>query len=334
MADETILVGDAGGTNVRFALAHVSGSHARGGSVALAEVWKRPGADFPTFEDALGAYLAETNPNLSGVSFGLAGQVENGKVPLLNRGWTVDLARVRDRLKLSRIVVVNDFYAMARSAPELTDTIELSPGKADPNGSIAVGGPGTGFGVGMLRRYSGKSQGWVVVGGEGGHQTYAPQTDLEWKLLDRLRADLRVGPGDISNETVAAGAGFEPSLDAMHAIMGVPQRSLTPGQTIDMAKAGDPVCIEFCRIRAACVMTAMGNMALACGAFGGVFIAGGVSVHLEPWLRERAALDRFYNRGPRTELLRPIPIRLITSETAPLLGSAKLWLDERERGWL
>jgi glucokinase len=329
MADETILVGDAGGTNVRFALAHVKGE-----SVTIADVWRRPGAEFPTFEEALDAYLHETKPKLSGASLGLAGQVENGKVPLLNRGWTVDLGQVRDRLKLADIVAVNDFFAMARSAPELTDTIELSPGKSDPSGSIAVGGPGTGFGVGMLRRYSGKSQGWVVVGGEGGHQAYAPQTEIEWKLLDRLRTDLGAGPGDISNEIIAAGAGFEASLDAVHAIMGHRQRSLTPGQTIDMAKGGDPVCIEFCRIRAACVMTAMGNLALVCGAFGGVFIAGGVSVHLEPWLREKAALDRFYNRGPRTELLRPIPIRLITSETAPLLGSAKLWLDERERGWL
>jgi glucokinase len=154
------------------------------------------------------------------------------------------------------------------------------------------------------------------------------------KLLDRLRTALGAGPGDISNEIVAAGAGFEATLDACHEVMGQRPRALTPGQTITMAKAGDPVCAGFCRIRAACVMTAMGNLALVCGAFGGVFIAGGVSVHLEPWLREKVALDRFYNRGPRTDLLRPIPIRLITSETAPLLGSAKLWLDEKERGWL
>src|SRR5689334_20040341 len=98
MTDETILVGDAGGTNVRFALARVQGD-----SVTINDVWKRPGADFLTFEQALDAYLAETKPKLAGASFGLAGQVENGKVPLLNRGWTVDLREVRDRLKLSHI---------------------------------------------------------------------------------------------------------------------------------------------------------------------------------------------------------------------------------------
>jgi glucokinase len=325
MTEETILVGDAGGTNVRFALAHV-----RGGKVALSDVWKRPGADYPTFAEALAAYCDEARPALTGASFGLAGQVQDGKVELLNRGWTVDLAETRAQLKLAHIVVVNDFFAMARAAPELDSTTEISPGRAAPEGSLAIGGPGTGFGMAALRRYAGKSSGWIVLGGEGGHQSYAPQTDFEWKVFEHLRGQV----GDVSNEIVAAGAGFEATLDAVHAIMGARQRSLTPGQAIDMAKGGDPVCIAFCRIRAACVMTAMGNLALLAGATGGVFIAGGVGVWLAPWLKEKAALDRFYERGPRTEFLRPIPIRLITDESAPLIGSAKLWLDERERGWL
>jgi glucokinase len=328
MTEQTLLVGDAGGTNVRFALAHVAQ-----GRVALSQVWKRPGADFDSFGEALSAFLAETRPSCTGVSLGLAGQERDGRVDLLNRGWTVDLAEVRKLGGVDHLVAVNDFVAMARSAPELgpKELQEISPGKPAPDGSIAVGGPGTGFGMGVVRRYQGQGgAGWVVIGGEGGHQTYAPQTDFEWRFYEHLRSVV----GDVSNEIVAAGAGFEESLDAIHAVMGARQRSLTPGQTIDMAKGGDEVCIAFCRLRAACVMTAMGNLALLSSATGGVFIAGGVSVHLEPWLKEKAALDRFYNHGPRTELMRPVPIKLIASETAPLIGSAKLWLDERERGWL
>ena len=54
MKDGTLLVGDAGGTNVRFALARLTG-----GRVALSDIWKRPGKDFNTFEAALDAYLKE-----------------------------------------------------------------------------------------------------------------------------------------------------------------------------------------------------------------------------------------------------------------------------------
>ncbi len=77
-------------------------------------------------------------------------------------------------------------------------------------------------------------------------------------------------------------------------------------------------------------MTAMGNLALLSSATGGVFVPAASGRPPRTWLK-KAALDRFYNHGPRTELMRPIPIRLIASETAPLIGSAG-WLDERERG--
>ena len=324
MQDGVILVGDAGGTNVRFALARFAD-----GRVALSDVWKRAGRDFATFEAALEAYLGEVKPDIVGASFGFAGVTGGLRVELLNRGWTVDLAAVGERLGVSDLVAVNDFIAMARSAPELAgdQLLQIAPGKVDPTGSCAVGGPGTGFGVGLLRGVEG---GWVVIGGEGGHQAFTPQTDIEWKLAEKLRRQ----HGYVSNEMVAAGAGFNDTRDALFDVMGVKPSPSSQAEMIDAAYAGDPVALEFCRLRARTVMTAMGNMALVANAIGGVYIAGGVSQRLEPWLKERAALDRFYKRGLRTELMKPIPISLIATEAAPLIGSAHLWRDKQQRGWL
>ena len=104
MGEGVILVGDAGGTNVRFALARVEG-----GRIALSGVWKRRGADFPTFPAALEAYLAEERGDFSAAAFGLAGVVVDGRVEILNRGWTVDVAALAPQLGVSRVVVVNDF---------------------------------------------------------------------------------------------------------------------------------------------------------------------------------------------------------------------------------
>lgn len=324
MSAGAILVGDAGGTNVRFALARPAG-----GGVALSDVWKRRGEDFATFDLAIDAYLSEVKPTLDGAAFGFAGAVSHGRVELLHRDWTVDRRELQARLGLARVVVVNDFFAMARAAPELPaeGIREIAPGKPDPEGALAVGGPGTGFGVAMLRR---SEQGWIVVGGEGGHQIFAPQTDLEWKLAERLRQSV----GYVSTEFVAAGAGFAETRDALFDLLGAPPRKLSQADVIAQAKAGDPACLAFCRLRAATVMTTMGDMALVANATGGVFIAGGVSTHLEPWLKEKAAIDRFRQRGPRAGLLAPVPINLIASESAPLIGAAKLWLDVENRGWL
>ena len=324
MADGAILVGDAGGTNVRFAVARVED-----GRVVLSEVWKRAGADYPSFESALDAFCSETKPAIIGASFGFAGVIEDGHVELLNRGWDVDLGAVKQRLAVERIVAVNDFFAMARSAPELGgDQVRvIAPGAPDPHGNIAVGGPGTGFGVGILRW---SEQGWVVVAGEGGHQAFTPETEIEWKLAEKLRKT----HGYVSNEMVAAGVGFEDTRDALFEIMGLKEKKLSQAEVIDAANAGDAVALELCRLRARTVLTAMGNMALAANSTGGVFIAGGVSQRLAPWLTERAALDRFYQRGPRIWLMKPIPVSLIASEAAPLIGSVHVWRDQQARGWL
>lgn len=326
-----ILVGDAGGTNVRFALARAEGER-----ISLSDIWTRPGADFTTFDAAIDAYSSGVSLELGGASFGFAGAVNDGRVQLLHRNWQVERQALEAKLGVERVVMVNDFFAMARSVPQLSgDQVrEIAPGTTDRQGSLAVGGPGTGFGVAVLRRLLDETppitDGWIVVGGEGGHQAFAAQTEIEWKLAERLRET----QGYVSNELIASGSGFEASLDALAHVMGVERPALSQPELIERATAGDVLALEFCRIRAATVMTAMGNTALASNATGGVYIAGGVSLRLEPWLKEAAALDRFYSRGPRAELMRSVPIRLIASATAPLIGSARLWLDAQARGWL
>jgi glucokinase len=324
MSAITLLVGDIGGTNARFALVTAGDNGLR-----VSGVWKQKGADFPAFGDALDAYLQRTQAKPDGAAFGVAGAVSHGRVDLLHRSWTMDRREISDRLGGVRVVLVNDFFAMARAAPELppTDLADIAPGEADDEAAIAVGGPGTGFGIAILRRIPG---GWVVVAGEGGHQTYIPVTDLEWRVAENLRAQGLY----VSAEVVCSGSGFEQTRAALAEAMKLPELKLDQAGIIAAAGQGDLFALEFCRLRARTVMTSMGNMALAAKATGGVCLAGGVSQHLIPWLREKAALDRFRQRGPRTELVSRIPITLIMSETAPLLGAARLWLDEETRGWL
>ncbi len=328
MSETVILLGDAGGTHVRFALAHVS-RDGDGVVIGLSPIWKRRGADYATFNAALDDYLREARRRPAGAAFGFAGAVRDGRVDLLNRNWSADSRELAAKLDVESVIMVNDFFAMARAAPELSagDLLTLSSGEADPEGAIAVGGPGTGFGIGVLRRVR---DGWVVVAGEGGHQTYSPQTDLEWRVAEGLRARGVY----VSNEVVAAGIGFDATRDALAEAMGLAPSLLSQADVMDAAGKGDAFALEFCRLRARAVMTVMGNLALSSNAAGGVFLAGGVTQRLVPWLSEADVRARFYKRGPRTELLSRFPIRLITSEAAPLIGATHLWLDQNSRGWL
>ncbi|MDZ4761597.1 MAG: glucokinase [Alphaproteobacteria bacterium] len=325
-----ILVGDVGGTNVRFAMAAVGGDR-----VEISRTWKRSGDAFPTFEAAVLGYLEWSGARPAGAAFGLAGAVVEGQVRMLHRDWSADRSALAELLGVERVVVVNDFQAMARAAPELgaADADDIAPGLADPSGSIVVTGPGTGFGVAVLRQLMSvedRRHCWIVLGGEGGHQAFAPQTAIEWELALNLRRQF----GYVSNEMVASGSGFEATLRALAAVMGLACPHLTPEAVIERAGRGDALCLEMCRLRARTVMTSAGDTALLSNATGGVFLGGGVSLRIAPWLTEREALDRFYARGVRSELMSAIPVKLITADTAPLIGAAWLWLDERERGWL
>lgn len=330
MTNGAILVGDVGGTHVRFAAMQDG---------RVSSPWKRAGADFPTFDAALAAFLAEQGGSFVGAALGAAGAVREGQVDLLNRSWSIDVRDVAKRLgvRTEAVVLVNDFMAMARSAPALgpEDTASLADGRVDPLGSIGVGGPGTGFGVGVLRRLIG-AEGYVVVGGEGGHQMFAPLDDLEWRLAEALR---RRGVY-VSNEIVAAGAGFSATLASLAEVMGISLPSLPEAEgaqqaeMIRLAEVGDKLAVAFARLRARTVMSALGDLALSANTTGGVFVAGGVAGRLKRWLIESDALARFYEHGPRTALLADIPIRLIVSDAAPLLGAGLLWMDRQTRGWL
>lgn len=336
MANENakIIVGDIGGTNVRFAAANL-GDH----GVRLGSIWKRPGDQFSSFGEALGTFLEDRSgagspDGIVGAAIGLAGPVLGGRVELLHRPWVVDRTEISSLLSAEAIILTNDFVAMARSAPELSggQLAQLGAGRAEAGANIVVGGPGTGFGLGTLKCARSGSGGvqWVVVGGEGGHQLFAPQTELEWRLAERLRAKGIY----VSNEVIASGSGFASTLEALSEVMGLDVSSDDPAEVVRRAASGGHFELELCRLRARCTMSALGDAALAANARGGVFVAGGVSPHLSPWLAEPAALARFRERGARSDVLADIPIQLITGDEAALVGAAALWRDEQSRGWI
>jgi glucokinase len=71
-------------------------------------------------------------------------------------------------------------------------------------------------------------------------------------------------------------------------------------------------------------------MALVYGARGGVVIAGGVSERLIDYIATPKAMSRFFDRGPMSDYLKNIPVKLLQNPAAPLIGAAVLYLDEKK----
>ena len=166
-------------------------------------------------------------------------------------------------------------------------------------------------------------RGLHVISTEGGHVAYNPQTDLEFALLKRLQVDRDY----VSLELVSAGMGLSTIHKAICDIHGEDYSVLKPEIIRERGIKGDPICADVCKIRACATMGAIGDFALAGGARGGVVLAGGVSQHMIDFYMQDDAMNRFLERGARSNYIRDISVRLLKSSFAPLIGSAALLTD-------
>lgn len=315
---EAILVGDVGGTNVRFALARYEN-----GRIIADNFEKLSGDDFRAFDDALGVYLDKTNVRAGRACFAMAGPVQHGEVTLTNRGWHVSEAHLQARFGFEDVRLINDFTAMARSVPEFDHaSFEcVLPGTPEPEAPVVVAGPGTGFGVATLFHECGN---WHVLNGEGGHIAFSPSTELEFDLTRILKKKF----GYVSNELVASGMGLEHVHEAFCEIYGRKVEDLSPEEMRGQADRGDEMYHQLIMVRACTVMGAVGDLALANGALGGVVLAGGVTERIVDFLRTPEATSRFRERGPMSYFLANCPVDLLHDPQAPLIGAAAFYNQE------
>ncbi len=321
---DTVLVGDIGGTNVRFARARLGFA----GHPEVEDISIMPGDDFNSFDDALRLYLGEIgNKRPAQALFAFAGPVRDGTVRLTNRDWTVSSRDLASKLGFENVRLVNDYAAMARSIPELADGSfrMLNEGRVpDERSAILVAGPGTGLGMATLLPEG--ERGWRVMTGEGGHAAFAPRTQREWELVKRLQTT----HGYVSKELVLSGSGLNAVHEALCDIDGRNWVETPPAEIMARAIAGDQLCRDICEIRAGATLDALGDAALINGTRGGVVITGGVAERIVDWLSKPKALARFFERGPMSHYMKPIPIRLLMESQAALIGAAALHFDEEQ----
>ena len=204
------LLADIGGTNIRLAWQDQPDG-------PMHDTRVLPCAQYPTVDAAITAYLTEVADSMGGVrpgvaAFGIANPVTGDQIHMTNHSWSFSQRAVRDALGLQRLVVINDFTALALALPTLTpDQLRaVGGGDAVPGNAIALLGPGTGLGVSGLVFPPGARTG-VPLAGEGGHVTLAAQTQLEFDVLRILHTRY----GHVSAERAVCGAGL---VDLYHAL--------------------------------------------------------------------------------------------------------------------
>ena len=250
----------------------------------------------------------------------------DGEVCLTNRPWCITTNALQNKFGFDQATLVNDFAAMARSVPELGDEhlTDIIAGDLKLDQPVLIAGAGTGLGIAALIPLGNRH--WHVLSGEGGHAAFKPQTSRDFALHHLLEEQY----GYVSAELICSGIGLEPVHRGLCTLSGVPFEPMTPAEILTAADNGDEISQEICSLRARTILAAAGDAALMVGATGGVVLAGGISSRLEDYLKSADSLGSFFERGPRRDYMSRIPIKLISYETAPLIGAAALYFEQED----
>ena len=314
------LLADIGGTNFRLAWQAAAGA-------PLNDTRVLPCAQFPTVDAALSAYLHEVGlPTPQEAAFGIANPVTGDAIRMTNHSWSFSQRAVREAFGFERLVVINDFTALALALPLLTPDLlrQVGGGEAVAGNAVALLGPGTGLGVSGLVFPPGSLQG-VPLSGEGGHVTLAAQTRREFEVL----AILQERYGHVSAERAVCGAGL---VDLYHALRRLAQRGgkevSSAAEVTELAlQSGDALALEALELFCGFLGNVAGNLALTLGARGGVYIGGGIVPRLGAWFDRSAFRARFEGKGRFQPYLAPIPCWVIDPTATPALYGASRALD-------
>lgn len=319
------LVADIGGTNARFAIAHlrpVAGDFACDGLEDARNFLVR---DFATPADALDEYLKDFPPDRRPrlAVLAVAGTVTGDEVLFTNNHWTFSISAMKAVLDVGMLQVINDFAAVAWALPSLV-AADLQPigipvrhDRGVEGESVRVVlGPGTGLGLAAIKQLP---EGFTVLETEGGHVSFAPRNDDEMFLLSFLAKRY----GRVSYERLLCGEGLVNIYDARCARAGIESAWRQPEQVSRAARDGDAAAAaatrDFCSIFGAFA----GDAALMYGAWGGVYLAGGLLPHVFDATGGAIFRASFEDKGRFAPLLRNTPtIRILRGDVGNLGAAA------------
>ncbi|MGL4231367.1 MAG: glucokinase [Casimicrobium sp.] len=312
------MVGDIGGTNARFAWLSDTGA-------PLTKAATYRCADFTSLTDAVLAYLeAHQLTAPEAFAFGIATPVNGDEVRMTNHHWSFSISALRRAIGAQTGVVINDFLALACAIPALRAVDYSAIGRAQriERAPIALIGPGTGLGVATL--FADRFGEYHAVPGEGGHVTLAANNDREEAVIGVLRKEF----GHVSAERAISGPGLLSIYQAVCKLDRVEAVAVTPADVTHLAASGGNLqCTEAVVIFTSLLGSVAGNLALTIGAFGGVYIGGGIVPRLGAQFDRERFRKSFEAKGRFADYLSRVPSYLITYESPALLGAAR-YLDQ------
>ncbi|WP_102108905.1 glucokinase [Oceaniglobus roseus] len=311
-ADPLSIVADIGGTNTRVALA-------RRDVVDTASIERFRNAEHRGLEEVLRAYLSHRgNPAVAAACVAVAGPVHDGHAAMTNLDWRMDKTTLEHATGATTVALLNDLQAQGHALDHIDpDNLRLivegpEPG---PHAAKLVIGVGTGFNAAPVYN---TDTGRYVPPAEAGHANLPLRTEADF----RLARFIETTHGFPAVEEVLSGRG----LSHVYAWLG---HEVGDDRTADAAavmaalKAGtDPRAREATEIFVRMLGMVAGNLTLETLPFGGVYLIGGVTRAITPYLAEMGFAAAFRDKGRFGPFLEQFSVSVVEDDYAALVGCA------------
>jgi len=266
---------------------------------------------------------------------GICGPVDNNKVEILAniKHWNdVNGDELAKSLKMKKVILVNDFacngYGILSDIKEGEDYEKLNNVPASKDGVIAIIGAGTGLGHGFVVKNS-SSQYHEVYSSEGGHQDFAPQSELEWEYYKYLQKFYNVG--HVSVERACSGPVIkvifqffvEREKITSSLLKGKEYADLKNEEILDAGlDKSCQVCVKTVELFTSIYGSAAGNMALVTMPFGGIFLTGGLTVKLANYIiNGKIFHESFVKKGRVSSMMEKFPLFVVKNPHIGVNGS-------------
>lgn len=278
-------------------------------------------AAFATADDLIRQFIADARQPVfpECLMLALPGPLRAQHATLTNLDWTLDAADMGATLNIASVRFINDFQAAAAGVATLTaaDIVALNPHPPEAGAVRAITGAGTGLGLAfMLADPAGRYRSFAS---EGGHTDFAPANAMQSRLLERLRAEY----GHVSWERAASGS----AMNNLYRFCCVEQGCALPAEAVNgaelaaRAEAGDPAAEAALDLFVDLYGAWVGNVALLCQPRGGLYVAGGIALHLRARMQSPRFMAAAADKGRMRSVVERTPIYLITHSRLGLQGA-------------
>jgi glucokinase len=320
---EIALAGDIGGTKTNLGLFRRTAARPE---LLIIDSYSSPAAK--DLNEMIRDFVRKNPARIQSACFGIAGPALKGRCRVTNLEWEASEESVRQQFGWEKVRLINDLTAMAYSIAilEEDELYPLNEGQEEEDGPIGIVAPGTGLGVALAGRWEGKV---FPIPSEGGHVDFAPRDNRQVELWKWLAETY----GHVSVERVVSGPGIqsiylwlreseryrEPEWLTEWMNQKDPSAAITEGALTEK----EPLCVKALDLFVSVLGAVAGNLALTGMTTGGMYLGGGIPPRILPKLKDGSFIEAFLDKGRFRDVLARIPVRVILTNMAPLLGAAQ-----------